>query len=136
MTNDLAIRILNGDILGTTEQTHEAVAMAVKALSARTDTDTVSRQDAIDALHGYFDGMLETDTWSPCDVYGLIEILPSAQPEIIYCKKCEHWTRTYGDEQWGLGDCDVFDKHLVRCNGYCAWAERRTDGPDRQTGGD
>lgn len=33
MTNDLAIRILNGDILGTTEQTHEAVAMAVKALS-------------------------------------------------------------------------------------------------------
>ena len=34
MTNDLAIRILSGDILGTTEQTHEAVAMAVKALSA------------------------------------------------------------------------------------------------------
>lgn len=33
MTNDLAIRILSGDILGTTEQTHEAVAMAVKALS-------------------------------------------------------------------------------------------------------
>lgn len=53
--------------------------------------------------------------------------LIAAQPEIIYCKKCEHWTRTYGDEQWGLGDCDVFDKHLVMCNGYCAWAERRTD---------
>lgn len=43
--------------------------------------DTIYRQAAIDALHGYFDGMLETDTWSPCDVYGLIEILPSAQPE-------------------------------------------------------
>lgn len=43
--------------------------------------DLIYRQAAIDALHGYFDGMLETDTWSPCDVYELIEILPSAQPE-------------------------------------------------------
>lgn len=38
MTNDLAIRILNGDILGTAEQTHEAVAMAVKALSAEEES--------------------------------------------------------------------------------------------------
>ena len=44
--------------------------------------DTISRQSALDALHGYFDGVLETDTWSPCDVYGLIEILPSAQPTL------------------------------------------------------
>ena len=41
MTNDLAIRILNGDILGTTEQTHEAVAMAVKALSALPSADAI-----------------------------------------------------------------------------------------------
>ena len=52
---------------------------------------------------------------------------PSAQPEIIYCKKCKHWTETCGDKRWGLGDCDVFDKHLVMCNGYCAWAERREE---------
>lgn len=44
-------------------------------------SDCISRQAAIDVLHGYFDGMLETDTWSPRDVYGLIEVLPSAQPE-------------------------------------------------------
>ena len=44
--------------------------------------DHISRQAAIDVLHGYFDGMLETDTWSPCDVYGLIEILPSVQPDL------------------------------------------------------
>lgn len=43
--------------------------------------DCISRRVAIDVLRGYFDGMLETDTWSPCDVYGLIEILPSVQPE-------------------------------------------------------
>ena len=33
MTNELAIKILTGDVLGTSEQTHEAVVMAVKALS-------------------------------------------------------------------------------------------------------
>ena len=33
MTNELAIRILTGDVLGTSEQTHEAIKMAVKALS-------------------------------------------------------------------------------------------------------
>ncbi len=46
-------------------------------------SNLIDRQSAIDVLHGYFDGMLETDTWSPCDVYGLIEILPSADvPDI------------------------------------------------------
>ena len=33
MTNELAIRILTGTVLGTTEQTQEAIKMAVKALS-------------------------------------------------------------------------------------------------------
>lgn len=47
------------------------------------DEDCISRRVAIDSLHGYFDGMLETDTWSPCDVYGLIEILPSVQPKQV-----------------------------------------------------
>lgn len=32
MTNELAIRILTGTVLGTTEQTQEAVTMAVRAL--------------------------------------------------------------------------------------------------------
>lgn len=33
MTNELAIRILTGDVLGTASQTSEAIKMAVKALS-------------------------------------------------------------------------------------------------------
>lgn len=33
MTKELAIRILTGDVLGTSEQTHEAVKIAVDALS-------------------------------------------------------------------------------------------------------
>ena len=34
MTKELAISIICGDVLGTSEQTHEAVKMAVKALSS------------------------------------------------------------------------------------------------------
>lgn len=32
MNKELAIRILSGEVLGTNEQTHEAVFMAIKAL--------------------------------------------------------------------------------------------------------
>ena len=53
---------------------------------------------------------------------------PSAQPQVIKCKDCKHWRKTIGDERWSLGDCDVFDKKLVMCEGFCAWAERREDG--------
>lgn len=34
MTKELAIQILSGDVLGTSEQTHEAIKMAIKALVA------------------------------------------------------------------------------------------------------
>jgi len=34
MTKESAIRILRGDVLGTNEQTHEAVFMAIRALRA------------------------------------------------------------------------------------------------------
>lgn len=63
--------------------------------------DLISRQAAIDVLHGYFDGMLETDTWSPCDVYGLIEILPSAEPP-------------YNLDEW-CHDCKEYDQERHCC---------------------
>ena len=89
--------------------------------------DLISRQAAIDALV-----KLTHLDWKNLKIIhpmlDVFEELPSAQPEIIKCKDCLHWVRTCGDNQWGLGDCDVFDKHLVMCEGYCAWAERRTDG--------
>ena len=55
MTKELAIRILNGDVLGTLEQTQEAVTMAVKALSQPDVTDinvgdTIYRQAAVDMI--------------------------------------------------------------------------------------
>ena len=54
--------------------------------------------------------------------------LPSVQPDIIRCKGCKHWVKTVGDDRWSLGDCSFLEKHLVMCNGICAWAERKEDG--------
>jgi hypothetical protein len=63
---------------------------------------------------------------------GILDRLPIAQhiaqQEIIRCNACIHWHQTTGDmEGFGLGDCDYLEKKLVSCNGYCYWAERRTD---------
>ena len=64
----------------------------------------------------------------------IIEDLPSAQPEIVRCKECknsEHW---YRDRRrcflWAEDGVSVFD------NGFCNYAERRTDGFDFSKSGD
>ena len=64
---------------------------ALKALPSATDTNVggnlIDREAALDVLHGYFDGMLETDTVCPKDLYNEIEALPSAQPGWIPCDR-------------------------------------------------
>ena len=63
------------------------------------------------------------------ELFGNAEQLPSAQPEIIRCNSCKHWTQSTGKMKgYGLGRCDFHDVDLVTCNGFCYWAERRTDG--------
>ena len=85
--------------------------------------DYISRQAAIDALHGYFDGMLETDTWSPCDVYGLIEILPSADAvEVVRCEDCMlcQYDAIF-KQYWCIGK-------PVKADDYCSMGVRKKDG--------
>lgn len=54
--------------------------------------------------------------------------MPSAQPEIIRCNSCKHWTQTIGEMRgFGLGRCDFHDAEYVTCNGFCYWAERREE---------
>jgi hypothetical protein len=91
--------------------------------------DTISRQAAIDAA----DKIIERDTSGSNAVVNAmiawseyIRALPSAQPEIIRCKDCKHWTQSTGKMTgYGLGRCDFHDADLVACNGFCYWAERR-----------
>lgn len=41
--------------------------------------DLISRKQAINILHEYFDTMLDTDTICPTDIYNSFESMPSAQ---------------------------------------------------------
>ena len=83
-----AENISSGSLVG------RALSMAIDALKAQLSmedatkdatSDLIDRQQAIDVLHGYFDGMLDTDTVCPADIYGLFECIPSAQPEVLAC---------------------------------------------------
>ena len=84
--------------------------------------DTISRQQAIDALLG-ITAMRNT---IPLDsaIFN-IKKLPSVQPDIIRCKDCEYLCNEDGLRGmcWhinGFGT-DVKDKY----NSFCSWAERR-----------
>lgn len=83
MTNDLAIRILSGAILGTTEQTHEAVAMAIKALSALPSaSDLIDRRAAIgSAMKDVSDKRTHDFNAGATRAANRIKLLPSVQPE-------------------------------------------------------
>ena len=94
--------------------------------------DTIYRQQAIDAVQGI--GRLATLPDNDAVVrmsaveYVLFN-LPSAQPEVIRCNDCKYWTQSIGKMKgYGLGKCDFHDVHLVTCNGFCYWAERRDNG--------
>ena len=77
-------------------------------------SDCISRQVAINALMERFirvptNAIIAKDT---------IENLPSAQPEIIYCKDC----------CWNDGTCYCeFHYRDIKPTDYCSWSERRTD---------
>lgn len=52
----------------------------------------------------------------------------AGEGELIRCKDCKHWTQSMGGMKgYGLGKCDFHDVHLVTYNGFCYWAERRSD---------
>ena len=88
-----------------------------------TDTnvgDTISRQVAVDVLHGYFDGMLDTDTVCPEDIYGLFECIPSAQPETA--------KRIVGKSRDGMTlwyQCDMCNEPVDEQDNYCRGCGRR-----------
>ena len=57
--------------------------------------------------------------------------LPSAQPDIIRCKDCKHWTNNIGDSKLRDNYCnDEAHGFYYQCSedDYCSFAERRTDG--------
>ena len=57
--------------------------------------------------------------------------LPSAQPEIIYCRDCKYSVEyTVYPSIWCIRDCDEYDQSMVRqvkADHYCGYAERREE---------
>ena len=92
--------------------------------------DLISRKEAIDAL------------WKPtinpdAEIFhalraaqqSLIEQLPSAEPEIIYCAECKYYTKEIGwngSKHMVCSDAGRYQS-LVSADDFCSRAERRTD---------
>ena len=96
------------------------------------DTDTINRQAVIEALRTCYD--TEAVTYTNGNEYisydqalDLIGDLPSAQPEIIRCKDCKY---SDTDNTLGVMFCWRVSYHEASEDGFCSWAERRTDDTD------
>ena len=70
--------------------------------------DLISRQAAIDALDKLCDRICEYSKkqrhtmCGACNLgsaFDVIDELPTAEPEIIRCKDCKHWTTNIGDSE-------------------------------------
>ena len=84
-------------------------------------SDLISRQAAIDAV----DEALTRVFVEHRDIAEkMINNVPSAQPEIIRCKDCKNWDRTWKSERPNYHYCPIIDG--IR-NGfwYCADGDRR-----------
>ena len=74
--------------------------------------DTISRQEAIDALD-CINGVEE-----------VLKSLPSAQPEIIYCRECRYWKTDHPTAN-GYHCCHrIHNAFPMREDDFCSRAER------------
>ena len=90
--------------------------------------DLISRQAAIEAveesrrLNHHQDGKAAcAHEYEHRHFLKILRDLPSAQPEIIYCKDCK-WKSRH--------NCTRAVEVPIDDDKYCAWAERRTDETD------
>jgi len=143
MNTEKAIDLLD-NLIGMVDDNQEndydsAFHMAIDALKAQSDGDTISRKATILAMedtnwyHINKDGQLVHGAnskegeplYKAKDVYTVLNTMPSAQPEIIRCRDCKHRTSYWGN-------CKLLEEKyhqsvLVGCDEFCSMAERRTD---------
>lgn len=112
----------------------QAGLMAIEALKAQiaTDTnvgskggDTIYRQAAIELIERMKPYHQEAD-----DIAEMITNMPSAQPEIVYCKDCicghgEVWLSGNGSADF-YGYCGRTQLRVLPYD-YCSYVERRAD---------
>ena len=115
--------------------------------------DLISRQAAIDAMNTRLEDIKLTwrgkvkkgEIAMYLDMRGVIETLPSAQPEIIRCKECKYQNKFFHEDKrrkeggYYIFGCELADEYSHVCldDDFCSRAERRTDERfDRTAGGD
>ena len=87
--------------------------------------DLISRQMLLEYIHGEPVGRLLCDKYN---LDGLIEQLPSAQPEIIRCKDCKYWVPGYitDNDDFIPPKCGEWRQMVGHSSDdYCSLAERR-----------
>ena len=92
------------------------------------EDDMISRQAAIDAADSTdYTGLAIEDVKRVTDeVIKALKRLPSAQPEIIYCRDCKY----YCHEDYGLPYCNRITTgfYAIDLDDFCSKAERKEDG--------
>ena len=87
--------------------------------------ELISRQAAMDALNNELRYGAVINQCGLEAAYEVIEDLPSAQPEIIYCKDCKHhWTHKCMDSM-PIERCDLEQTFYDAEHDFCSLAERR-----------
>lgn len=101
-------------------------------------SDLIRRADAIEALDQIFDRCEEIEAHLPegdpdrtgykmypdyMTVWKYLHQLPSAQPEIIYCKDCKH--RYVDGENVRFNVCELNHNKVQSDDWFCADAERK-----------
>lgn len=130
-------------------EAYHALSEAIKVISERPEPceDAVSRQAAIEAV---FKNDRHTTIRQRLDALSSVQpditdeqaiehlqstgwmqshdrILTQSTWDIIRCKDCKHYRPEVGSYEYALGYCPFINSHLVMNEGFCAWAERRTD---------
>ena len=82
-------------------------------------SDLISRQAAIDAVEHAFDRETILNRFVRKIAISALKVMPSAQPEIIYCVGCKYMHT----EETGFW-CAQTGKE-VRLDHYCGYAERK-----------
>lgn len=79
-----------------------------------TTFDCISRQAAIDAVIPAMVDGADADL-----IEGMLYLLPSAQPEIIYCKDCTRYEKKNGR-------CNLVEGlNVATANSFCSYGERK-----------
>lgn len=82
--------------------------------------DLISRADAIKAienLQNCYNGY--SDTYDKAYIIGVLEELPSAEPDVIRCKDCKYCRKEDEYEYWCYGFCSP--ARLVRKDDFCSY---------------